>query len=65
MFYVIVDYETPSDSFFISDDDGYPLQCQTEDEAIAASKEYNGPKLILRGVAVVTEKTTYKVEKLK
>lgn len=63
-YYVLVD-EEGSDAFVSCDDNGVPRAFETETEALDECKSYSGSSLILRPVARVTEKTTYKVERFK
>jgi hypothetical protein len=63
-FFIFSEVES-SDAFFVSDGNGVPTPYETESDAIAAAKEYSATSLILRSVAQVTERTTYKVEKIK
>lgn len=65
MFYVIVDPENKEDAFYLTDDGGHIRTFETEDEAATASKDYSGPSIVLRPIIKVTQKTTYKVEKIK
>lgn len=62
-FYIVVDHGSPN--AFIGTVDSVPRVFDTEDEATAAAKDYTGQTLVLKSVALVTEKITYKVERFK
>lgn len=64
-FYVIVDPDNSSDTFFVTNDDGYLKPFDTEAEAVEACKEYSGPSIVVGSVLRVTEKTSYKVSRVK
>lgn len=53
-----------TDSFYHCDNDGAPIVFDTQADAVTKAKEYSGEILILRAVAKVTERATYKVEAL-
>jgi hypothetical protein len=52
-------------SFYHCDDDGVPVAFDAPDDAVTAAKGYSGELLILRSVAKVTQRTTYRVETIK
>lgn len=62
-FYVIGDYES-SDAYVVCDDNGVPQAFDSEEAAVETAKMYT-TSLVLKSAARVTERTTYKVEKLK
>lgn len=53
-----------TEAFYDSDEDGLPTPYDTEAEAVAAAKGFDSTSLIVRSVASVIKRTSYKVEKI-